>query len=256
MSENIKSIMEQLGEGEFLLPVGYTDSEGVLHRIVKLRPMTGETEEAIADPKVRDNGGKLITELFFSVIESIGSVKKVTREVIRDLTIVDRDFLLVKNAQVSLGDDITYVDRCPHCGGKNEVNVDLANIPVEYLSADDAREFEFKLPNGYKDRDGKVHKKITVVMPTGRVQERVAQVLRANPAQATTMMLQLITKKLGDLDFINPDVFKSMTKKDRDFVSKKLTEVKAGLSFSHEVICSECGGEFTSSIPLQALLGE
>lgn len=256
MTENIKSIMEQLEVNEFLLPVGYTDGEGVLHRTVKLKPMTGETEEAIADPKVRDNGGKLITELLFSVVEKVGTVKKVNREILRDLTAIDRDFLLIKNAQVSLGDEISYVDVCPHCKAKNEVTVNLEELPVTYMDAEEERELTFELPNGYVDRDGKVHKKITVILPTGRVQERVAQVVRANPAQATTLMLQLITKKLGDLDFINPDVFKTMTKKDRDFISKKLAEINAGVKFSHEVICSDCGGEFTSSIPLQSLLGE
>ena len=62
MSENIKTIMEGLGENEFILPVGYKDMDGVVHRTVTLRPMTGETEEAIADPKIRDNGGKIITD--------------------------------------------------------------------------------------------------------------------------------------------------------------------------------------------------
>lgn len=248
--------MEQLGEDEFLLPVGYTDSEGVLHRTVKLRPMTGLTEEAISDPKVRDNGGKLITELFYSVIEGIGSVRKVNKEIIRDLTTIDRDFLLIKNAQVSVGEEISYIDKCPHCNNKNEVHINIAEIPVKYLSADADREFTFELPRGYKDKDGKVHNKITLVLPTGRVQERVAQIIRANPAQATTLMLQLITKKLGEMEYLNPDVFKNMTKKDRDYVSKKISEVEAGVSFSHELICSECGSEFTSSIPLQALLGE
>lgn len=256
MSNNIKSMMEQLSENEFLLPVGYQDAEGVLHRVIKLKPMTGHTEEAISDPKVRDNGGKMMTELFFGVIESLGSVRKLNREVIRDLTTIDRDFLLIKNAQVSVGDEVSYLDTCPHCKGKNEVTVNIAELPVDYLEEDAERELTFDLPNGYIDRDGKKHKKITVILPTGRVQERVAQIIRANPAQATTLMLQLITKKLGDLDFLNPDVFKSLTKKDRDFISKKISEVEAGLSFSHDVYCSECGGEYSSSIPFSALLGE
>jgi hypothetical protein len=255
MSENIKSIMEQLGEGEFLLPVGYVDGEGVLHRTVTLRPMTGETEEAIADPKVRDNAGKMLTELFFSVVDKLGAVKKVNKEVLRDMTTIDRDYLMVRNAQVSVGEEIQYKDKC-HCGAINEVSVNLVDIPVDYLSEDDEREFTFDLPNGYRDRDGKVHKKITVVLPTGRVQERISPLVRTNPASATTMMLQLITKKLGDLEFINPDVFKSMTKKDRDYISKKLGEIKAGVKLSFEVTCSECGETFTTTIPIQSLLGE
>lgn len=256
MSENIKTIMEGLGENEFVLPVGYKDGDGVIHRTITLTPMTGETEEAIADPKVRDNGGKIITALLESVTEGIGTVPRVTKEVIRDLTTIDRDFILIKNRQVSLGDNIEYIDNCPHCRAKNEIHVNLANIEPKYLDNEEDREITFELPVGYLDASGNVHKEVTITLPTGRVQERVAQIVRANPAQATTAMLQLITLKLGTLDFINPDVFKKMTKKDRDFISSKLSGLEVGVKFDTEVMCSECGSDFTTSIPLQSLLGE
>mgnify|MGYP001404332450 FL=1 len=256
MSENIKTIMNELGENEFVLPVGLKDKDGVVHRTITLTPMTGETEEAIADPKVRDNGGKIITALLESVTEKIGTLPRVTKDTIRDLTTIDRDFLLIKNRQVSLGDNISYIDNCPHCRAKNEIHVNLANIEPKYLENEEDRELTFDLPIGYKDANGTVHKEITITLPTGRVQERVAQMVRANPAQATTAMLQLITLKLGTLEFINPDVFKKMTKKDRDFISSKLSELEVGVKFDTEVMCSECGSDFTTSIPLQSLLGE
>lgn len=256
MSENIKTIMEGLGENEFILPVGYKDEDGVVHRTVTLKPMTGETEEAIADPKIRDNGGKIITALLESVIEKIGTLPRVTKDIIRDLTTIDRDFLLIKNRQVSLGDNISYTDICPDCRAKNEIHVNLSNIEPKYLENEEDRELTFDLPIGYTDASGTVHKEITITLPTGRVQERVAQMVRANPAQATTIMLQLITLKLGTLEFINPDVFKKMTKKDRDFISNKLSELEVGVKFDTEVMCSECGSEFVTSIPLQSLLGE
>mgnify|MGYP003591103308 FL=1 len=256
MSENIKTIMDGLGENEFMLPVGFKDKDGVVHRTVTLTPMTGETEEAIADPKVRDNGGKIITSLLESVTEKVGTLPRVTKDTIRDLTTIDRDFLLIKNRQVSLGDNINYIDNCNHCRAKNEIHVNLANIEPKYLENEEDRELTFDLPNGYKDASGTVHKEITITLPTGRVQERVAQMVRANPAQATTAMLQLITLKLGTLEFINPDVFKKMTKKDRDFISNKLSELEVGIKFDTEVMCSECGSEFVTAIPLQSLLGE
>lgn len=256
MLNNIQDIMQQLGEKEFYLPVGYTDVEGTLHRRVKLTPMTGDTEEAIANPKLRDNVGKMITELLFSVVTDLGTVKKLNREVINNLSSIDRDFLIVKNAQVSVGEVVEYVDSCPHCRGKNEVSVDLTQLPVEYLDDEEPREYTFDLPDGYKDKDGVIHKTITVMLPTGKVQERVAQTIRVNPAQATTMMLQLITKKLGTLDFLSPDIFRAMTKKDRTFISKKLNEIHAGLQLSHPVICAECGEEYNSNIPFPTLLGE
>ena len=256
MDKKIKTMMNELGDNEFVLPVGFIDQEGVEHRVVKLTPMTGETEEAIADPKVKDNGGKIITTLLASVVSEIGTLPRVTKEMIRELTTIDRDFLLVKNRQVSLGDEVEFVDTCHACGAKNEVNVDLTKIEAKYLQKSEDREQTFELPNGYVDAGGKNHKKITITLPTGRIQERVAQVVRGNVASATTIMLQLITIKLGDLEFINPDVFRKMTKKDRNFISNRLTDIEAGIDFSSVVYCSDCGAEFTTSIPLQSLLGE
>lgn len=247
---------DYLEENEFRLPVGFVDSEGRLHETIKLRPMTGETEEAIADPKVRDNGGKLVTELIFSVTERVGAVKKVNKDVIRQLTIADRDFVLLKNRQVSMGDDVNYVDQCPHCRGKNEVYVNLSNIKTKYLGKEDSREMTFDLVNGVRNSAGVMCKKITIQMPNGVVQERIAPIAKVNPAQATTAMLQLITKKIEGLDFLNPDVFKRMTKRDRDHVSKKLAEFEAGVEMASTVTCAECGAEFTSQIPMVSLLGE
>lgn len=256
MTKDIKTIMDGLGENEFVLPVGLEGKDGAIHRVVRLIPMTGETEEAVADPKVRDNGGKIITALLESVVDKIGTLPRVNKDIIRDLTTIDRDFLLLKNRQVSLGDKVTYMDTCPHCRAKNEVNVDLSNIEAKYLESEEQRELTFELPNGYLDASQNLHKEITITLPTGMVQERVAQIVRSNPAQATTTMLQLITKRLGTLEFINPDVFKKMTKKDRDYISNQLSKMEVGVKFDTEVPCSDCGSEFSTSIPLQSLLGE
>lgn len=256
MSEDIKNVVESLEENEFILPVGYEDKEGIIHKKVRLTPMTGETEEAISDPKIRDNGGKVISALLESVIESIGTIPRITKDVVKDLTVVDRDFLLLKSRLVSMGESVEYVDNCPHCKAKNDINVNISNIETKYLENDTDREKTFMLPIGYRDSNGVAHKEITIRIPTGRVQESVAQVVRVNPAQATTAMLQLITVRLGTLDFINPDVFKKMTKKDRDYISNQLSSMEVGVKFDSEVICSSCGASFTTSIPLMSLLGE
>ena len=139
---------------------------------------------------------------------------------------------------------------------KNDINVNINNIETKYLESDADREKTFMLPIGYRDASGMYHKEITIRIPTGRVQESVAQIVRVNPAQATTAMLQLITVRLGTLEFINPDVFKKMTKKDRDFISNQLSSMEVGVKFDSEVICSSCGASFTTSIPLMSLLGE
>lgn len=255
MNDKAQAIIEGLQDNQVYLPVGYTDENGELHRVVELTFMTGETEECIADPKVRDNGGKIVTELLASVVTKIGNKPRVTKEMIRNLTVIDRDYLLLKSREYSMGEVVEYVDTC-RCGGKNNITISIPKIECDYIDDETPKELTFELPNGYRDSNGTVHKKITVVLPTGVVQERIAQAMRTNPAIANTTMLQLITKKLGEMDFINPDVFRKMSKRDRDFISTKIGEVKGGVSMSTEVVCSDCGKTFTTTIPLFSLLGE
>ena len=174
------------------------------------------------------------------------------------MTVIDRDYILMRNRQYSIGDDVEYVDTCPNpnCKCKNTVSVNLNDLPVKYLNPDDPTEMTFDLANGVKNAKGDICKSITIRMPIGTVSERIAPIARINPAQATTAMIHLITKKIDGVDFLNPEVFKKMTKKDRDLISKKLAEFKAGVELSTKVQCAGCGEEFTSAIPLQSLMGE
>ena len=77
------------------LPVGLEDEEtGDVLRDVTLRKMTGNEEAAIADPKLRRNGGKLVTALIVGCTRVDG--KPVGAERIRQLTSADRNFLLLE----------------------------------------------------------------------------------------------------------------------------------------------------------------
>jgi hypothetical protein len=51
-----------LMDNQFVLPVGYRDAEGTLHRVVTIKMMDGNVEEAMNDPKVKENGGKTSEE--------------------------------------------------------------------------------------------------------------------------------------------------------------------------------------------------
>lgn len=243
-------------DGEYPLPVGYIDNLGQLHKTIRLKPMTGKSDEAIAEPKVRENGGKLVTELIFGVTDGIGTLNRVSKDVIRGLTVADRDYILVKNRIYSLGEMAEYQDKCSHCGGINTIRTNLNDLPVNFLDDNSPRELTFDLINGVQNSRGEICKRITVVMPTGVVQERIAPIARVNPAQATTAMLHMITKSIDGIDFLNPDLFRNMTKKDRDYISKRLAEFNAGVNLTITTVCAECGEEFETTIPLNALLGE
>ena len=260
MSNNKEEFI--LGENKFKLPIGYKDDEGVVHKIVQLKPIDGFTEEAMDEPKVKDNGAKVITELLNGIMIKLGSIKlsKNNKEITRELSVMDRDFLLMANAIVSFDKDeelVKFTVKCPSCGNKQELSADLNKVNVKGIEDNAPREFTFKLKDGVYDSDNKCHKSITITIPTGRVQERVYPIATRNRGEATTSTLQMITKKLGELPILSQDTFKGMTTRDRRYANSYLVqEKKLGADFSVSTKCEKCREDFDTDIPIQALMGE
>lgn len=257
-NQDFKEMINSLGADQFLLPVGLRDKDGAVHRVVTMRPMTGRTEEILGDPKLKENPMRAIIDVLVDVVVSIDGIPKVTRDVLRQLNNKDLEFLLVANYITSFDDEYTFVSKHQDDGAMNEVLVNLPELiaSATYLDDDESTDLTLELPRGYRDREGNVHKEIIVTVPTAFTQEQVYKQTKVNPASAVTKMLLLCTKKLGTLGHLNPDVFKDMTKKDRDFILKKLNGFKAGVDLTIPIVCTGCGEEYTDSIPAVGLLGE
>lgn len=256
---NYEELRKSMGANQYVLPIGLRNEDGTVCRVVTMRPMTGKTEEILTDNKNRENPIRALIDVIADVVVSIEGVPRVTRDVIRQLDAKDLEFLLVANYITSFDDEFSFVSKHADCKGKNEVVVDLkARLDeVKPLEDEQQRELTFDLPRGYTDRDGQLHKTITIVPPTAFVQEQTYKQLKINPASAVSKLLTLVTKTLGTISHPNPDVFKEMTKKDRTFITKQLEELyDYGVDLKVELVCSSCGEEYTDVIPTTGLLGE
>ena len=248
--------LQALAHDEFELPIGFTDSEGNFHKTARLREMTGLVEEAITDQKVRNNPAKMVTEALYGVVETLGTKKKVLKDDIKGMTTTDRDFLLLMNHKVSLGDDVEWLEQCPKCEGKFDASVNIDTLPVLYMTEDEPKEMTIELPNGVKDAEGNVYKKVRVSLPTGLVQEKILPLIQQNPSQAITQMLAQITEDIEGLNHWNFTTFQAMTKKDRKHISSEMGKTKVGVDLSPSVACPNCGNTYTTTIPVMTLLGE
>lgn len=251
-----KNTVINLEENEFELPVGYTDKDGVLHKTFKLREMTGEVDEAIADKKVRTNAGKIVTEAIYGVLESIGTITKLDRMIVRQLANVDRDYILLMNYLYSLGETVEWVDNCVYCSDRINVTVDVERIPVKFMTADEKRLIEVTLPNGIKGEGEERHKELIMSFPNGMVQERIFTTMDKNPAEALSHMMAMCTESVKGYSNYNFETFKKLSKKDRKHINSTLGEIEVGAEMNVEVECPGCSANFKSSIPLMNLLGE
>lgn len=81
-------------EIDFVLPCGYLDAEGTLHREGMMRRATaGDEIQPLRDPRVRNNEAYLVIILLSRVITRLGSIETISPKVIENLYAADLAYL-------------------------------------------------------------------------------------------------------------------------------------------------------------------
>jgi hypothetical protein len=114
-------------EFEFILPRGYVDTEGALHRRGIMRLATAMDEiTPLRDLRVRTNQAYLVIILLSRVIVKLGSLTQVTTDMIENLYAADLAFLQTFYRQINEQGVSTLSLTCPECKAKYEL--DLADL--------------------------------------------------------------------------------------------------------------------------------
>src|SRR5689334_321871 len=113
-------------EFEFVLPKGYIDDNGNLHREGSMRLATAMDEILpLRDPRVRNNEAYLVVILLAQVITRLGTVPKVTPAMIEKFFAADITFLQDLYRQINDMDAHMVGAVCPNCGHEFNVEVPL-----------------------------------------------------------------------------------------------------------------------------------
>ena len=113
-------------EFEFVLPKGYVDDQGNLHREGTMRLATAMDEIIpLRDPRVRNNEAYLVVILLSQVITRLGTLSKITPNVVEKFFAADIAYLqdLYRQLNDVAGHRITMT--CPNCGHEFEEEVPL-----------------------------------------------------------------------------------------------------------------------------------
>lgn len=115
-------------EFPFVLPRGYVDDAGVVHRDGVMRLATARDEILPQrDPRVRENEAYLTVLLLARVVTRIGTVSPVTTGTIEGLFASDLAFLQDLYRRVNAEGHSQAAVTCPSC--KHEFAIDLAGPP-------------------------------------------------------------------------------------------------------------------------------
>lgn len=111
-------------EFDFVLPKGYVDDDGNLHREGTMRMATAMDEILpLQDPRVRNNEAYLIVILLARVITHLGTLERVTPSMIERMFSADVAFLQDMYQQINELDNRVIQVGCPNCGHEYEVTI-------------------------------------------------------------------------------------------------------------------------------------
>ena len=109
-------------EFDFVLPKGYVDQNGEVHRNGTMRLATAADEILpLRDQRVQQNAGYLRIILFSRVITKLGTLRTINTRVIEDLFTVDMMFLQDFYQRINMSEVPSYKVTCPKCEHTFEV---------------------------------------------------------------------------------------------------------------------------------------
>lgn len=113
-------------EFDFVLPRGYVDQSGVVHREGTMRLATAMDELApLRDPRVRNNEGYLIIILLTQVITSLGTLTRLTPNMVETFFAADIAYLQDLYRRINDVDIPQVTCQCPNCGHTFEIEIPL-----------------------------------------------------------------------------------------------------------------------------------
>ena len=111
-------------EFEFVLPKGYVDREGNLHRRGTMRLATANDEIApLRDMRVRENQAYLTVVILSRVITRLGTLTEISPGVVENVFSADLAYLQNFYRQINENGTSGVPATCPACGNKFEADL-------------------------------------------------------------------------------------------------------------------------------------
>jgi len=113
-------------EFEFMLPRGYVEQNGDLHKNGIMRLATAADEILpMRDQKVQQNPGYLSIILLSRVITKLGNLSVINTRVVEGLFTADLAYLQDMYQRINMQEAPSYKVTCQHCNAEFEVPLDF-----------------------------------------------------------------------------------------------------------------------------------
>jgi hypothetical protein len=228
------------------LPCGYYDEDGRRHREVELCALSGRDEEMLAS--ICGAPAELVTDVLVRCLRRVGTVDRIDGEVARQLTVGDRQFLMLKLREATFGPAVALVTSCswPDCGERVDIEFQISDVPVAESDTGPIHRMELSagaLPGAEPDA-----RSVLFRLPTGADQEDFGRLLEDNPAAALHALLRACVLSIGSDNPPSPERVAELSPLARAEVERAMAAAAAGPVTTMRTRCPGCRREF--DVPL------
>lgn len=242
------------------LPGGWLDGAGACHRDAAVRAVCGADEEWLYGLPLSTPEAAVVTELLARCVSRIGPdpATAPAADTARELCAGDREWLVLRLWQQTLGDrvEITLVCPRPSCGARIDVDFALSHLPAD----GPAQQPEYQLA----ERDGDTELRLRFRLPRGSDLEAIGRPRdehgedRAVMDRAGALLGRCV---LGveppPADGAGPAVLLARSSRLRAALAERMREHSALVQRDFDVPCPECGRPFSTPFdPILEFLAE
>ena len=238
-----------------ILPGGYVDVEGNLHRKIDVVPLSGREEELLAS-SCNSETASLVTTVLSRCVRRIGNISPVSEQVARNLLVADRQYLLLKLREVTFGDRVSASILCPwpDCGKRVSIAFSVADIPfVESQEKGPLFKRTMSPEAAPPGEDSLMSREIIFRLPSGEDQEVVSPLLSQNEAMALTTLLSRCVIQIGDMDHPGPEAMANLPSLTRMEIERHMESTAPKIQMEMDAGCPECGRQFIIPFDPQAI---
>lgn len=201
-------------------------------RNVRVRELTGADEEDLSRVKEIGAYARRLVELGVVNVEG----RKVNPEVLGQMLIGDRDFLMVAIRRATFGDTLDLQITCRACEEKQEVEYHFAkDLPIREMGASSSH-VDVLLRSGQR---------ASVRLPMAADQDEIYSIAdKSTLAETNTVMLQRIVESIDEMPITTAAEVKNLGMVDRKKILDTVHEHRVGPQFAEVTYnCGRCGEE-------------
>jgi len=199
-----------------------------------LRPVTGHEEEFLLQEGRLLPAAMRVTHLITRCLLRLGPVEPVGAEMVRRLSVGDREALLLHLRHLTLGERISCLLACPQCGKKMDLDLQIQELLLPpYAHAGRLHETEIS--------DGDKCYRVVFRPPSGEDQEAAVGLAAQSVDSAAELLLRRCIEQVTAAD---GETVSDLPEAILQELPKKMAELDPQAEMLLDLTCPECNAGF------------